>query len=237
MKTLADFQLLICTPSARAAPDSLFLESLIKTREYFKINGGTVVFQPLDGCSEVCGARNSLFTLFYNNHRHSHMLFIDDDTGWDAKDVARMLLLDREFLAAAAPKKELPIKFAFSALNEQSEEQEIEVERFTKVATIKEVGSAFLLLSRSCAHKMVQAYPELRYGKNKDIYALFDPLIAGQRRYADDYSFCYRWRKIGGRVQLLLDVELSHAGRCVFKGSLWDVLKEDENCKQFMENP
>lgn len=235
MKTLADSQLLICTPSAKAAPDSLFLESLIKTREYFKANKGTIAFQPLDGCSEVCNARNSLFTVFFNNPHHSHMLFIDDDTGWKPEDVARLLLLDREFIGAAAPKKELPIKFAFSSMNEESQEQEIEVERITRVATVREVGTAFLMISRNCAEKMVEAYPELRYGQKRDIYALFDPIIVGTRRYADDYSFCYRWRAIGGKVQILLDVELSHAGRSVFKGSLWDSLKEDPKCKEFME--
>jgi hypothetical protein len=235
MKTLADYGLLICTPSGKAAPDSLFLESLIKTREYFKKHDGNIMFQPLDGCSEICGARNCLFTIFYNNPHHSHMLFIDDDTGWNPEDVARMLLLDREFLGAAAPKKELPIKFAFSAMNELSQEQEIEVERATRVASIKEVGTAFLMISRKCATKMVNAYPELRYGEKQDMYALFDPLIAGTRRYADDYSFCYRWRKLGERVQILLDVELSHAGRSVFKGSLWDALKMEPECAELME--
>lgn len=237
MKTLADYNLLICTPSGKCAPDSIFLRSLIQTREYFKENGGNISYQELPGCSEICGARAELFRLFYYNPEHTHMLFIDDDTGWEPKDVARMLLLDQDFIAAVAPQKRIPIDFAFSSMNEFSEEQEIEIEKFTHIAKVKEVGTAFLMISRNCATSMVESYPELTFlnSAKQKTYALFDPIIVGDRRYADDYSFSYRWREIGGEVKVLLDVELAHAGRHIFKASLWDALQQQPECKNIIE--
>lgn len=86
---------------------------------------------------------------------------------------------------------------------------------------------AFVLISRACAEKMVEAYPHLAYYGDADLkcldYALFDPMLVQeddhQRRYSEDYAFCRRWRDIGGKVELLADVRLEHTGSHTFAGS------------------
>ncbi len=103
----------------------------------------------------------------------------------------------------------------------------------TNVAEIPFIGGAFVMISRDCAERMVKAYPELEYiaPDGETDYAVFDPIILkenGQkRRLSEDYAFCYRWRKIGGKVEAKMDVTLTHTGSHTFKGSLLEYLATD----------
>ena len=46
-----------------------------------------------------------------------------------------------------------------------------------------------------------------------------DPRTLG-RYLTEDYSFCRRWRLLGGRIYVLREAELGHVGNYVYRGSL-----------------
>ena len=79
---------------------------------------------------------------------------------------------------------------------------------------------------------MRQAYPELKYldkQSGQEVCALYDPVILPSRnRYFDDFAFCYRWRKIGGTINVMPDIHLKHEGSHTFEGSWMEstVMKE-----------
>jgi hypothetical protein len=205
---------------------------LFDTKVLIKELGGQVHYVEGKYIADVYIARTKLLGIFYRNPQYTHILFIDDDMGWNAWDVIRMLLLEREFLCAIGPKKKYPIEFAFSLHDDYSRPIPLIHEVETNVAEISEAGGAFVLLKRSCVGRMWQAYPELEFDgdENTTDVALFDPIIINKgrewprRRLSEDYAFCYRWRKLGGKVNVLLDVELSHTGSHTFKASLYDYL-------------
>ncbi len=61
----------------------------------------------LSGCSSITHARNWLTTAFFHSTRHSHMLFIDADMGFQATDILCMLdYPDHEVSAVLCPKRE-----------------------------------------------------------------------------------------------------------------------------------
>jgi len=99
----------------------------------------------------------------------------------------------------------------------------------------EKIGGAFVMITRSCVERMANAYPELAFHMEENSppeFALYDPLIAeidGKRwRFGEDYSFCWRWRKIGGKIYVLPNVKLQHTGAHCFEGALIDVLNQPQ---------
>lgn len=95
-------------------------------------------------------------------------------------------------------------------------------------------GTGFMLISRSAIARMVEAYPQTRYRRidapvgqensasvhANDAYALFDCMIDPETStyLSEDFTFCKRWRDIGGEVWLDTALELSHTGPSTFIG-------------------
>ncbi len=88
----------------------------------------------------------------------------------------------------------------------------------------------FTLIRRSVLEKMVEAYPEQKYRTTVrsednlvwlDCWALFQPILATisegpegseyKMLWSEDFSFCERWRRIGGQVHLHCGAKLGHA--------------------------
>lgn len=228
---LSSFNLLICVPIGDGKPNDIFNVSLDQTKQMFREYGGDVSVFKVKYVADIAFARSKLLGAFHRDKKFSHMMFIDSDQGWNAVDIAYLLLLNREFIGAVSCKKVYPLEFAYQLLNDESQPIPLYHEVETNVAEIPYIGGAFVMLSRSCVDKMVNAYPELAYDMPDKVveYALFDPMIinvsdAPRRRLSEDFSFCHRWAKIGGKVYCKLDVTLQHEGQHVFTGNLFSHL-------------
>ena len=44
-------------------------------------------------------------------------------------------------------------------------------------------------------------------------------------KWGEDYSFCIRWRKIGGQVWVDPEIEMGHVGYKIFQGNLGNYLR------------
>jgi hypothetical protein len=109
----------------------------------------------------------------------------------------------------------------------------------TNVAEVSEVGGAFVMLKRDVAQKISNAHPELMFKSENDAedYAVFDPIILPTgRRLSEDYAFCYRLRKLGVKIEILLDVTLKHVGMHVFEGNLLEHLVMQDPTFNEVEN-
>lgn len=229
---LSPYHLFICTPMMDGKVEDTYQISLDNTNQLLRAHGATVELRKMKYCADIYYARNRLFGDFLRHETATHMLFIDADMGWNPQDVAHMLMLDRDLLAVAGPKKIYPLTFAFSLIDDYSRELPLYHELETNVAEVSEVGAAFMMISRNCAQKIADAHPELEFDNPEGVteHAVFDPLIINKgkeyprRRLSEDYAFCYRWRQLGGKVEVLLDATLTHTGGHTFKGSLYEEL-------------
>ncbi|MFT8897805.1 MAG: hypothetical protein ABF968_12730 [Acetobacter sp.] len=94
-------------------------------------------------------------------------------------------------------------------------------------------GTGFMLISRQVVQRMIEAYPETRYKRidapvgqdnsaavETDAYALFDCMIDPETGtyLSEDFTFCKRWRDLGGEVWLDTGLKLSHTGASTFTG-------------------
>lgn len=105
------------------------------------------------------------------------------------------------------------------------------------VAEAVSVHLGFTLISRTCLETMVEHYArELGYddfedGERRRAVALFQLVITPGTHgvlLSEDFSFCHRWRAIGGKVHVYVGegAPLDHHGSHVFRGKRAGLFRE-----------
>jgi len=107
-------------------------------------------------------------------------------------------------------------------------------------ATALYAGGGFQLIKRAALERMIAAYPETKYNSihagrfdtrngnaasvainaSPNQYALFNCVIEPDTGVylSEDYSFCWRWRQLGGQIWVDLESKLLHVGDYHFAG-------------------
>jgi len=93
-----------------------------------------------------------------------------------------------------------------------------------------------MLIKREVLEKMIKHYPELRIHQptlinhtehyKENFYNLFECLhdLETKQYYGEDFGFCKRWTKMGGKIHLYCMDHISHTGEYEFCGRYWDEL-------------
>ena len=93
---------------------------------------------------------------------------------------------------------------------------------------VRHVATGFMMIKRGVIEKMSEAFPHTKYTddvnyleehENKYAYALFDCGVEGGHYLSEDWLFCNRWKKIGGKVYIDVSINLSHTGIEQYNGS------------------
>jgi hypothetical protein len=154
-----------------------------------------------------------------------YMLCVDADVGWTVDDLdiawARLkgLTLDREFVAGLYARKSMRDTRPIAALlsNEQDGMREAAC-----------VGAGFMLLHRSGIERMAERYKELSYPSDAvnpesgTIVGLWSPFCAVKTSkgtpvyFGEDFSFCQRWREMGGKIWVDPKIKLPHVGEFAY---------------------
>jgi hypothetical protein len=192
--------------------------------------------------SLITRARNSLFTAFLDGPDYTHLLFIDADIGWQPAQIQRMLDFGEDIVAGVYPLKtydweRVAQRAGSPGTGEQLREAGLgyvgvtcvgaEQEERDGFVTAHYAGAGFLLIRRAAALRLVEAYPETRYvaahnhePPSGNRYDLFGCVIEPETGHylSEDFAFCHRWRKIGGRIWLDVRSRLRHVGSYEFQG-------------------
>jgi hypothetical protein len=241
---LSHIRLCISTPCDGHNLDMFYVSSLSSTVSLLRECGAHVDWYTSPGCADLPLARAKLFGKFYRSDL-THMMMIDSDQGWNPWDIVRLIQADREYVGAAGPKKGHPIIFAANNATEDGDIMPVEMEMNTGIIKCTEVGAAFMLMSKSCAEKMVNSYESsLSWDSGKDEngnvimeYAIYDPMIfvtpKGKRmRWSEDFSFCKRWRAIGGEIFLCPEIKLKHTGSYTWEAAQVENFVEQDSKRQ-----
>lgn len=192
----------------------------------------------------ITRARSTIVARFLDNPSTTHLLFVDADIAFQPEQVLRLLRFDKDFVAGLYPAKvfdwrHLPERVArggesleeagYIYVGELAEGDALRRER--GFATARYAGTGFQLIKRRVLERMIEAYPETKYkgihvyprpeAASDNLYALFDCTIDPEAGtyLSEDYSFCRRWRALGGEIWLDLESKLSHAGQHDFRGN------------------
>lgn len=178
-------------------------------------------------------------------------LFIDSDIRWEPDHVLQLLLHDVDFICGVYRKHSDEARYVVNFLDlDKVPMQAVEYEegRTIRRVEVREAGTGFMMFSRSVVEQLMEAHPELqtqltmfrgedlspemterRDNLQKYYYSLFHPLRVMREdplphHLTEDYSFCERWRDLGGKVWADPDIELTHVGQKTFTGKLSDHL-------------
>jgi len=239
---------MIGTPCYGGLVTQVYLQSLIKLVAEVKVLGapgetqvGLAVRTHQD--SLVTRARNSIVAAFLDEPLLTHLMFIDADTGFEPLQIKRMLDFDHEVVAGVYPVKAIDWnRIAQRAAGQHLSGEQLrtiglsyvgvtctgaEREERDGFVTAQYAGTGFMLIRRDAIEKLIAAYPETKYRSahvneppSEHRYNFFDCQIAADGIYlSEDYTFCQRWRKLGGKVWLDLRSELKHVGTFEFQGT------------------
>jgi hypothetical protein len=204
--------------------------------------------------SLITRARNAMASAFLHESSFTHLLFIDADLGFDPAALLRYLSFDKDIVCGVYPLKRLDVPAIRASSAPTDEIAEAASYLYSSTLSVRddnrpengflraEYGATgFMLIARSVIERMAEAYPELRYdgdhalsaGRAQAKYAFFDTMIADGAFLPEDYSFCKRWRAIGGEIWLDLTSRFSHVGAYVYKGDLGVAIGEAQRQGRF----
>ena len=212
-------------------------------------------------------ARNGIVAKFMSDESATHLMFIDADITFSWVSIVKLLLTNKELSGGCYPKKcfnwdkikhhsaknpnlsddELMAKsldYVFNPIYHQ-EGDKVVIKLENGMASVKDIGTGFMMIKRSVIKKMMAKFPDTKYrnnvagygqnNMNDYFYALFECAIdpVSKVYLSEDYLFCKRWIDIGGELWLDLNTNLNHTGIIDYKGCLGitvgevDVLNKD----------
>lgn len=155
------------------------------------------------------------------------LVMIDDDMAWEEGALARLLSHPVDLVGGVYPKRQdkrvYPVRRIPGA----------ELDRATGLLEVKYMPTGFMRITRACALEMIAKHQHLEY---------YEPMLPGKKAYAvfwfdlhkgesdtdlpeiwtEDYTFCRRWREIGGRCYVDTYLTFKHIGRNAWIGCYAD---------------
>jgi hypothetical protein len=238
---------IVGTPCYGGLVTHVYLHSLVKLMAYAMARNVGLGLWTAAHDSLIPRSRNSILAGFLDTPDATHLMFIDADTGFEPEHFGRLLALDEDIVAGMYPVKNLDwSKAARRCTNGNVTIEEMreaglhyvgvpctggDREERDGFVTATYAGTGFMLIRRSAAERLVTAYPETKYTtahtfpsppvQSDHQYNLFDCLVEPESRtlLSEDYAFCYRWRRLGGKVWLDTRSSLRHVGAYEFCGT------------------
>lgn len=193
-------KVLICTPSLTGTTSVSFTRSIVDTVKLLTLGNVEVAWKALSFCNFIHLARDKMVREFLATD-YTDLVFIDDDMGWQADGLVRMLLRDVEVIGAICPKKKHPIEWAVNLLRDESGN------RITQDGMIEcaYVGSALLRIRRDALDRLKGRF--------------FDAGYEDKGFIGEDAWFCREFRRQGGRIWAEQNIKISHTGLYEWSGS------------------
>jgi hypothetical protein len=240
---------MIGTPCYGGMMHESYLHCFLKTLAEAKEKGYRIHLNSMGNESLITRARNTIVSQFLDRKQLTHLLFIDADIAWQPETITRMLTLDEDVVAGIYPRKTLDWynieKYVKDSQNDlKSLEQRMMGYNLNfknprhipmyqgGFVEVLDAATGFMMIKREVILKMIKEYPELKYTtdqnlngkpyKSDNCYAFFDCMIDpdSNRYLSEDYTFCRRWQKIGGKIYADVASSLTHYGTYHFRGNV-----------------
>jgi hypothetical protein len=194
----------------------------------------------LDGYQGIDGAGNKVTV------KHDWMLFLDTDLIFRPEDVQKVYDLGMKHgpgvYAGVYPIKQLKPKIVFNNMPNCVPDAEGIVE-------VREAGTGFMLIHREVFEKMIEKYgDEIKYSvdmgdANAPATYSYDFFSVGvwedtdfkphrKRFLSEDWYFCQRWRKMGGKILMHTRTSCNHIGTFNYPGDPKAVMEAAEFYKK-----
>lgn len=193
-----------------------FIRSLVQSLPALEAAGFSVDFALEAGNCHVDDARNACVRQFKATGA-DFMVFLDSDVGWEPSGLVALCSAPGDVVTGVYPKKQFPEGFPVRAMDG---------ERWADAYGRVEVEAAptgFMKISREAIERLEEAEPKKFIGSDGGEYTiLFERTFEDGARWSGDYSFCRKWKKLGGKIYVLPDLKFSHEGHFEWVGCLGD---------------
>lgn len=107
-------------------------------------------------------------------------------------------------------------------------ETKTELSVVQNIAEVHHIPCGFMMIRREALETMQKAFPSTKYTDDTSnltpteqpfAYALFDCDVMDGHYLSEDWLFCERWKKMGGKVHAHISLSLSHSGYYTFAGN------------------
>ena len=217
-----NFHLFIGTPSRNSQCFIGYAASLARDVSALVAAGVEVTMEQIRSSCFPDTARNMLLAKFMRSEA-THCLMIDDDMSWSPYAPLKMLAEQKDFIAGAGPVKGEK-RFAVEMIEKEGD-----------LVTVREIGGAFIMVSREMVQKMVDAYQHLAHPMYEGFPRLFEDVYTPTQWITEDYVFCDRWRAIGGEIYCMPDIYFEHLGQYAVEGSYAKYLRDTRKNERTIE--
>lgn len=199
------------------------------------------MFGGFASCSwpDIVDIRNVFTSIWFDAIDASHMLFVDADMQFEPDLVLDMLLADKPLIGALYPRKTFPLSWVGNRLDPPAEPE-------GNLLELEGLGCGVMLIRRDCIENMIEkGVCEVQtdfhgtslknllepQGVNRLIKAFEKLTTDDEKKYqlSEDFSFCYRHRKAGGKVYAAINHKLVHFGLHHFAAKYSDMYLPVEN--------
>ncbi len=236
---------LLATPCYGGLANIVFVESLLKLQRACDARGVGLEVRLTGGDALITRARSRLATEFLSDGRHSHLLFVDADIGFDPEHLFRLLQFGKPLVGGVYPLKTVHWDKVADAVRRGARDLQAAalgyvvrflpnpdqtVELTDGFGQVAYVPTGFMLIAREALEAIAAAHPELTCvvadlnGPPVATTMFFETMIdpASGEHLSEDYAFCKRWRDCGGEVWADFQTRMTHVGPAAYRGSLMD---------------
>ena len=192
--------------------------------------------------SLITRARNNLASQFLADPTLTHLMFIDSDIGFSPNDVIKLILRDKDVIAGPYPQKKMNWQGIKQSAQNGGSEKDMEISSLVFTHSQKDedgaiktrlnmpndvfevdyAGTGFMLIKREVLEKLRDAMTDDDWYKYPDsetkMYDFFPVHIDKINRLylGEDWTFCSKWKALGGQVWIDGTIRLRHIGSYTF---------------------
>lgn len=204
-------QVMIGTPSLDGKVWLDYMNSYVHSIVKAANHGYSTQINGMTGNSLINYAR-AIIAQDFMESECDQLVFIDSDIRWDPDGFVRLIESPHDVICGVYPcrspgQRKFPTRGLFNG--------------HPYLLETRGCQGGFVKITRAALEKMQAAYPELkaRY-RSRSIYMLWDTMIMDEEPLGEDYSFCERWIRTGGKVYIDPDIDFGHFGTAVYEGNL-----------------
>lgn len=235
----ADTRIYLAVPAYGGTFSAEFVQSLFRLLTVKRKAPVDFKFTYFD-YADIVAARNYLISdFYYNNPSYTHLLFVDDDMGFDPALIEEMVALKEGVVGVFYPKRKVDLRKLHEAKDLTFEKALAKASEFIgevrkpmkgkgRFVSVSHCGTGVMLISRGAVETMIEKLPEIvdtvRFrsmpfaNKFTDRFITpFDKIKTETAEYSEDYSFCRRWALgCGGTVYAHAQASVRHVGHMTF---------------------
>lgn len=247
MAAAKSISILVGTPCYDGTVSHFYMRSYLAIQEACRERGIGLEIMMLAGDSLVTRARNRIVAEFLKAPRFTHLMFIDADIGYDSGELLRLVERDADVAAGIYPLKRIDWEKVRERALRGDQDLEaaalgyvlsgrtdahgtMRVAARGGFASVDYAATGFMLIRRTVFDAMAAHHPEIAFTHAhlatgsatapKQQHAFFDTSIDREAGtyLSEDYTFCRRWKAMGGEIWVDLKSRLTHFGSHAYRG-------------------